>query len=139
MSLNARLLLALALAAGAAAAPAGLAADGELQNVHFGSNSASLTSKGYERLRAVAEALKADPQLRLEVGGYADNSGDARANMALSADRAKAARDFLVGLGVDRSRLTVKAYGDGDPLNDNATLERRSYNRRVHFRRLETP
>jgi OmpA-OmpF porin, OOP family len=134
---TARLLLALALAAAPLAA---LAADVDgLKNVHFGSNSASLTSLGYERLRAAAEALKADPQLRLEIGGYADASGDAAANLRLSGERAKAARDFLVGLGVDRGRLAVKAYGDSDPLNDNATLERRSYNRRVHFRRLETP
>lgn len=139
--MTARLLLALALAIGAAAAPlAALGSDGdELRNVHFGSSSSSLTSKGYERLRAAAAALKADPQLRLEVGGYADASGDEESNLRLSGERAKAARDFLVGLGVDRERLTVKAYGDSDPLNDNATLERRSYNRRVHLRRLDTP
>jgi len=130
--MTARLLFALLLAV----APMAAGAD-DLPLVHFGSSSASLTSKGYERLRAVAAAMQADPAMKLEIGGYADASGRTPSNLALSGQRARAARDFLVGLGVNPGRLTVKAYGEHDPLNDNSTQELRSYNRRVHFRRLD--
>jgi OmpA-OmpF porin, OOP family len=131
--MTARLLFALVVCA----TPLASGAADELQNVHFGSSSASLTSKGYERLRAVAAMMQADPALKLEVGGYADASGRTPKNVILSGQRAKAARDFLVGLGVNPARLTVKAYGERDPLNDNSTLELRAFNRRVHFRRLD--
>ncbi len=131
--MTARLLLALIVTA----APVAAGAADDLQNVHFGSSSASLTSKGYERLRAVAAAMQADPAMKLEVGGYADVSGRTPANQALSGQRARAARDFLAGLGVNPARLTVKAYGEHNPLNDNSTLELRSANRRVQFRRLD--
>ncbi len=131
--MTARLLLALVVAA----APVAAGAADDLQNVHFGSSSASLTSRGYERLRAVAAAMQADPAMKLEVGGYADASGDAQSNLTLSGERARAAHDFIVSLGIDHRRMTVKGYGDSQPLNDNSTLELRSYNRRVQFRRLD--
>lgn len=105
----------------------------------FSSSSASLTADGYDLLRSVAAAMKASPTMKLEVGGHADASGDARSNLWLSAARARAAHDFIVSLGIDHRRMTVKGYGDSQPLNDNSTLELRSYNRRVQFRRLDTP
>ena len=105
----------------------------------FGSNSASLTADGYELLRSVAAAMKANPKMKLEVGGHADASGDSRQNLRLSTARARAAHDFIVSLGIDHRRMTVKGYGDTQPLNDNSTLELRSYNRRVQFRRLDQP
>jgi outer membrane protein OmpA-like peptidoglycan-associated protein len=130
--MTARLLLALLVAA----TPMAAGAD-DLPPVHFGSSSASLTSRGYERLHAVAAAMQVDPAMKLEIGGYADASGDAQSNLTLSAARARAARDFLVGVGVDGGRLTVKGYGQAQALNDNSTQELRSYNRRVQFRRLD--
>ncbi len=131
--MTARLLLALVIVA----APLAAGAADDLQNVHFGSSSASLTVKGYERLRAVAAAMQADPAMKLEVGGHADASGDAQSNGVLATARARAAHDFIVSLGIDHRRLAVRGYGDGQPLNDNSTLELRSYNRRVQFRRLD--
>jgi OOP family OmpA-OmpF porin len=131
--MTARLLLAIVVAA----APVAAGAADDLQNLHFGSSSASLTSRGYERLRAVAAMMQADPAIKLEVGGYADASGDARSNLTLSVARARAAHDFIASLGIDPLRMTVKGYGDSQPLNDNSTLELRSFNRRVQFRRLD--
>jgi len=108
-----------------------------LGHVDFGSDSASLTADGYALLRSVAAAMKADPKMKLEVGGHADASGNAQANQRLSAARARMAHDFIVSLGVDQRRMTVKGYGASQPLNDNSTLELRAYNRRVQFRRLD--
>jgi len=131
--MNAQLLLALVVAA----APLAAGAADDLQAVHFGSSSASLTAKGYERLRAVAAMMQADPAIKLEVGGYADASGEAQSNLTLSIARARAAHDFIASLGIDHRRLAVKGYGESQPLNDNSTLELRAFNRRVQFRRLD--
>ena len=135
--MTARQRLALLLAALLLGAGQACAAAEDLRNVHFGSSSASLTGTGYQRLRAVAAAMKADPSMRLELGGHADASGDSRSNAVLAAERARAARDFLVGLGIDGGRLSVTDFGDRQPLNDNSTLELRAWNRRVQFRRLD--
>ncbi len=110
-----------------------------LGQVDFGSNSSSMTADGYALLRSVAAAMQASPAMKLEVGGHADASGDQQANLRLSTARARAAHDFIVSLGIDQRRLTVKGYGDSQPLNDNSTLELRAYNRRVQFRRLDQP
>jgi outer membrane protein OmpA-like peptidoglycan-associated protein len=103
---------------------------------YFGSSSSSLTDDGYKALREVAEVLKAEPDLRLEVQGHADTSGSAGTNVPLAMERAEVAREFLINLGVDAGRLVSKGYGAYRPINDNQTLERRSWNRRVQFRRL---
>jgi len=106
-------------------------------NLHFDTMSARLTGDGYTMLRAIAAALKASPTMTLEVGGHADSTGGPQLNRDLSMERAETARNFLTYLGVDESRLTVKAYGESQPLKDNATRESRAYNRRVQFRRTD--
>jgi OOP family OmpA-OmpF porin len=109
------------------------------QKVYFGSSSSSLTSDGYAILRSVAEAMQADPSIRLEVQGHADTSASATTNVPLAMERAEVAREFLVNLGVEPGRLVTKGFGAYEPINDNQTLERRSWNRRVEFRRIDAP
>lgn len=106
-------------------------------NIHFDTMSARLTGDGYAMLRAIAATMKAQPAMTLEVGGHADSTGGADLNRNLSKDRAETARAFLTYLGIDESRLTMKAYGESQPLNDNATRESRAYNRRVQFKRTD--
>jgi OOP family OmpA-OmpF porin len=108
-----------------------------LRSAYFGSSSANLTATAYAVLRDVAASMKADPAMRLEVEGHADTSGSAATNVPLSQQRADIVRAALIEFGVDPARLVAKGYGAYRPVNDNATLEQRAYNRRVQFRRLE--
>ena len=108
-----------------------------LRSAYFGSSSSNLTAIAYTVLRDVAAAMKADPRMRLEVEGHSDMSGPAVKNLPLSQERAEVVRAFLVELGVDPDRLVARGYGETRPVNDNKTLEKRAYNRRVQFRRLE--
>ncbi len=108
-----------------------------MRAAYFGSNSASLTAKGYEMLHEIAAALKANPGLRFEIEGHSDMSGPADQNLVLSQKRAELVRDVLVELGIDPGRLVAKGYGETRPVNDNKTLEKRAQNRRVEFRRLD--
>ena len=130
-------ILALALLAAAPAfAQQAAKPDPLAQKAYFGSSSASLTSDAYAILRDVAAAMKADPALKLEVQGHADTSAAASTNVPLAMERAEVAREFLVNLGIAPERLVAKGYGAYAPINDNQTLERRSWNRRVEFKRL---
>lgn len=128
-------LAALLLAAAAPLAAADDAADP--RGVYFGSSSSSLTADGYQLLRAIAAEMEADPAMRLEVEGHSDMSGSAAGNLPLSQERAAVAREFLINLGIAPDRLVARGHGESRPVNDNKTLAKRAYNRRVQFRRLD--
>ena len=100
----------------------------------FDTGSATLQPSSQEQLGNVANILKAYPNVHLKIGGYTDNSGDAGANMALSAARAKTVMDSLVSSGIDASRLSSEGYGDQFPVGDNTTEEGRAQNRRIAMR-----
>ena len=56
--------------------------------------------------------LMANPDVEVVIKGYADPSGNAESNMALSQVRAEAVRDYLTAAGIDSARLEVMAFGD---------------------------
>jgi OOP family OmpA-OmpF porin len=65
------------------------------------------------KLDEIAAALQADPSITdVDITGYADRLGSEKYNLKLSQRRAEAVREYLVGKGVEGSRL--KAYGKGE-------------------------
>jgi OOP family OmpA-OmpF porin len=69
-----------------------------------------------------------------EVGGHTCDLGSAPYNLDLSRRRATSVRRYLIEAhGIDPRRLTVRAYGEGAPLELGATEAIRSMNRRVEF------
>ena len=56
-------------------------------------------------------------------------------NQTLSEKRANSAKEALIGMGIDASRLQTAAYGETRPVADNKTREGRVANRRVKFER----
>ena len=100
----------------------------------FETGKTTLKPESQEQLKNVAEILKTFPKVTLKVGGYTDNTGDANANLKLSADRAASVAQELVKLGVADARLDSEGYGDQYPVGDNATEEGRAKNRRIALR-----
>ncbi|MCC7053263.1 MAG: OmpA family protein [Gemmatimonadaceae bacterium] len=100
----------------------------------FETGSAVLVPSSLEQLSNINEILKAFPAVKLKLGGYTDNVGQAAANMKLSADRANTAMAELVKLGVAADRLEAEGYGDTVPVADNSTEEGRAKNRRTAAR-----
>ena len=77
-------------------------------------------------MQVLADAVKADSNIKLKVTGYADSAtGSAAFNQKLSEKRANRVADELVKLGVSRDNLVVEGLGGV------ATLKPNSYNRRV--------
>jgi outer membrane protein OmpA-like peptidoglycan-associated protein len=108
-----------------------------LRGVVFETGKARLLPQSTAVLDQVVAALLANPEWRVEVAGYTDNTGSARTNRRLSRERADAVRAYLVRGGVAGSRLVARGYGPADPVASNATEEGRARNRRVELRRLE--
>jgi OOP family OmpA-OmpF porin len=99
----------------------------------FDVDKADLKPEGKEQIKAYREEAKAELSRadKITITGHTDNTGSAEHNMKLSLQRAEAVRDYLMGLGVDPSKLEVKGEGETNPIADNGTVEGRAKNRRV--------
>src|SRR6187200_1660446 len=88
-------------------------------------------------LKAIAAALKAHPDLKVEIQGHTDNVGAAASNLTLSQARADAVKAALESdYQISGEQITTKGYGDTKPVAKNATPEGRANNRRVEIVKL---
>ncbi|MBZ0269046.1 OmpA family protein [bacterium] len=106
-----------------------------LEGVTFESNSARLRPESLGVLDRVAGSLAAWPEVNVEVGGHTDSQGAAAHNADLSERRAETVRKYLVDKGVKAGQLTVRGYGEAEPIADNGRADGRARNRRVTLRR----
>jgi OOP family OmpA-OmpF porin len=107
-----------------------------LRGVNFVTGSAELTPASRRTLDRIAAILADADAVRAQLQGHTDDQGDAAANQALSARRAQAVVDYLVGKGIARGRLVPRGFGETRPIASNASEAGRAQNRRVVFRRL---
>lgn len=104
-----------------------------LQNVLFSYDSFQVTDSEIPKIQAVAELMKAKPDIKLTTEGNCDERGSAEYNMSLGEHRALAVRAALVGLGIDASRVQTKSYGREKPIDNRHCEEAWQKNRRVEF------
>src|SRR5262249_30858006 len=97
----------------------------------FDSGQATLQPASQEQLRNIASILKAYPQVRVQIGGYTDNTGDPAANLQLSQQRADTVMSRLAGRELARRRKTDKGCGQDNRVADSWTEEGRQKNRRI--------
>ena len=76
---------------------------------------ADLTPEGEEILGKQAAWLQQYPGVSIQMEGHSDERGTREYNIALSARRATAAREFLISQGVEASRISSIAYGKERP------------------------
>ena len=107
-----------------------------LRGVNFELNSAKLTMNAETILNDVAATLTSSPGFNVELQGHTDSTGSDSYNMNLSQNRAKSVKSYLVGSGVESSRLTATGYGEEQPVASNDTKEGRAENRRVELKVL---
>lgn len=101
--------------------------------VEFESGSANLTSLGLGILDDMAGVLRSVGDKPVIITGHTDNVGNSDANLALSNQRAKAVKEYLIGRNIAASRISVAGKGDLDPIADNDSAEGRTRNRRIEF------
>lgn len=101
--------------------------------VTFRLGSAEMTPQAMAEARAFAKAMAAPAMagLNFAIEGHTDATGAHDKNVALSQARAQSVVDYLVGQGVDASRLTAKGYGPDRPIR--GTRPTAAANRRVEF------
>ncbi len=124
----------------------------ELPEMYFEPDSHVLGSDSREVLNNLAKLMKANPKLKFRVEGHVccyDNSWERRHNVPdlmdnmtntyeLSANRAREVVNYLVGKGIDKSRLSFIGYGGSrQKWTPEVTPMHMALNRRVVLRVLQ--
>ena len=102
-----------------------------LPDVLFAFGKADLTSSAGSTVREIASVVRGYNGRRIAVEGHTDSVGGVAYNQRLSEDRARSVASALTRQGVPRSVLSVRGFGETDPIASNSTDEGRTRNRRV--------
>jgi outer membrane protein OmpA-like peptidoglycan-associated protein len=108
-----------------------------LQGIQFAYDSAEILPESENMLTIGMQALRDNPNVRVEIGGHTDNQGSAQYNLQLSRQRAQAVQRWMVQHGIDGRRMRVRGYGMTAPVASNDTPEGQAQNRRIEFTTLE--
>jgi peptidoglycan-associated lipoprotein len=104
-----------------------------LRDVFFGYDSWTISEEGRQALSRDAEWIKSNPSALIKVEGHCDERGTSAYNLVLGEKRAKAARNYLVELGVGANRLSVVSYGKERPSCNEHAETCYQQNRRGHL------
>lgn len=107
-----------------------------LSSLIFEQGKSVINSKSFEELDRIADMLKENEKMTIQLEGHTDNMGSAKANMALSQNRVDAVKKYLVGKGVQKNQVKTKAFGGTRPIANGNSSESRAANRRVEMRIL---
>ncbi len=106
---------------------------GTLDRIFFDFDASTITSSAADTLKKNAKTIKGNAKMKVLVEGHCDDRGTTEYNIALGERRAKAGLDYLVGLGVERSRLDMKSWGEERPLDMGQSEASYKKNRRDEF------
>ena len=107
--------------------------EAELQKVYFNFDSADLSEDSRSILTKNADYLSKQSGVKVRIEGNCDERGSDDYNMALGERRAKAAKDYLVNLGIASDRLSTISYGEEKPADPGHDEEAWAKNRRAEF------
>jgi len=108
-----------------------------ISDAYFDYNKYTLRPDAIQALQAdsaeLRDILKDYPDYKLTIEGHCDERGSAEYNMALGQERAQAAKDYLVQVGIPDGQLATVSYGKERPVceqHDDACWQK---NRHVHI------
>ena len=108
--------------------------EGHLKMIHFDFDKYNIKDDMKPILQSNSDWLLKHETVEITVEGHCDERGTVEYNLALGEKRAKAAKKYLVSLGVNEARIKTISYGKNKPLIPNAKDEDSHYkNRRAVF------
>jgi len=102
-------------------------------NILFGYDSYRISDSEVPKAESAAEYMRANARIRLVTEGHCDERGSREYNMSLGEHRSLAVRAYLVGLGIDASRIQSRSYGEENPSDAGHHESAWRRNRRVEF------
>ena len=112
-----------------------------LENIYYDFDKWDIRKDAEPTLNALAENLRLNPTIRIQLASHTDCRGNDAYNLELSQKRAQSAVDYLISAGIDASRLSPKGFGETLPSVDcvctRCTEEQHQANRRTTFAIIE--
>jgi outer membrane protein OmpA-like peptidoglycan-associated protein len=102
-------------------------------DIAFATGSADLESTSFRGLKSIADAVRSQPNVRVEITGHTDSTGGQKLNELLSYSRAHSVAQYLNAAGVDGQVIAVRGVGPRMPVASNETASGRAQNRRVEI------
>lgn len=106
---------------------------GWFDDVYFDYDQFDLRSEAREQLAANASWMQEHTDILFTIEGHCDERGTNEYNIALGQRRAAAAKEYIVSLGVEDSRLRTISYGEERPFCTESSEGCWQSNRRAHF------
>lgn len=110
-----------------------------LKNIFFDTGKSDLKPESLSELEKVRHLLLSNANIKMQINGHTDNTGNAATNKTLSLKRAEAVVQYLVEKGIDAGRLAAKGFGAERPLVSNDDEQGgREINRRTEIEIIDT-
>lgn len=111
-----------------------------MRGVLFDQNNSLLNRKAKIELEKLYKVMEENPQLYVEITGFASSKENAAINNNLPSERATSVADFLANKGIERTRFITKSKGKGKTQIsvNNKNPEAEKYRRRVEINILKT-
>ncbi len=112
-----------------------MSSDGKIvtYGITFDIGKSTIKPESMGEINRIVKLMNDNPDLKFEVQGHTDNTGNAASNQTLSEQRANAIVAKMVEMGIASNRLTAVGKGQSVPIADNSSDEGRAKNRRVEF------
>jgi len=105
-----------------------------LDDVLFDFDKSNVKPEAAAILDRLVAFMKENADKKANLSGHTDNVGTDAYNQALSERRTASVKDYVVGKGVQGTRVSGQGFGESKPIADNKTAEGRSKNRRVEIK-----
>lgn len=106
-----------------------------VENIFYDYDKAAIRPDAALELDKMVQTLVDNPKITIELSSHTDSRGRDAYNLALSQRRAQSAVDYIIGKGIDKSRITAKGYGETQPVLKAAKTEDEfQRNRRTEFK-----
>jgi len=104
--------------------------------IYFENDRSTLSDSAKAILEQKVPIFRANPDMRIEILGYASEPGTEHYNFALGGRRAMAAQAYLIGRGIKESRIEVVTRGKGELVVEGPGEVAAAQNRRDEFQLL---
>jgi len=101
--------------------------------IYFDYDRSELNTEAQGTLKGIAGVLQSNPSYSLDVSGHCDERGTIEYNLALGERRARAAKKFLMTLGIAGDRVSTISYGEERPVDAKSSEAAWAKNRRDEF------
>ncbi len=110
-----------------------------IPNIFFDLDKSDVKPESHRELNRLADFMKANPDVTIELNAHTDTRGSFYYNIKLSYQRAESVRAYLNEQGISDHRIIAQGFGESFPVVPNAITESdHSVNRRAEFSVTDT-